>query len=62
MGEEQDGELSGNQILQGSIIPVRRVGHCPEGQEGQAKGSNSEGSAHMSILERSLCLASGGWI
>lgn len=62
MGEEEGGELSGNQILQGFVTLVRSVGHCPEGREEQVKGLNSEGSAHMYILERPLCLDSGGWI
>lgn len=61
-GGRGSGGLSGNQILQGFIILVRRVGYCAQGEEKQVKGLNGERSGQVYILERSLCLDSGGWI
>lgn len=51
IGEEEVGESSGNQILQGSIIFDRRVGCYPESKEEQMKGLNSERPGQMCILK-----------
>lgn len=51
MGQEEGGELSGDQIPQGFIILVRRAGCSPEGKKEQMQG---EESGQLQILERSL--------
>lgn len=57
MGEEEVGELSGNQTPQDFTVFVGRIGCSPEGKEEHETMRDLVGF----ILESLLCLGSGGW-